>query len=263
MSSVRRLFKGECSEFYQETVSRGQRSKPARQRRVFEDVKSALSSTVRCLKHARMVVLRLRRGVVGEGHQAAHQVVALTREVAELRGVVLQLLSLLTPVDLVTYQSCIHADDLERWAHGVRRQVLEVAQRSAVDGWAKCPFCLSSSTRYALPHALKRHLDGKWGASSCLYQKVLNAALCDREHALRTGDDGAATPAPPAAQLSEREVQVLRYVSEGVPSRGIAELLDMGVRTVESHRRNLKRKLGVSSNAGLVRFAIRHFAGSL
>lgn len=198
--------------------------------------------------------------MVGEGHRAAHQVVALTQEVAELRGVVLQLLSLLTPIDLAAYQACTHAGDLESWAHEVRHQVLEVAHRSAVDGRAKCPFCLCSSTTYALPHALKRHLGGKWGATSCVYQKVLNAAICDREYALRSGD-GAGNPAPPAAaQLSEREIQVLRYVSEGVPSRGIAELLDLGVRTVESHRRNLKRKLGVANNAGLVRFAIRHFA---
>lgn len=59
--------------------------------------------------------------------------------------------------------------------------------------------------------------------------------------------------------LSSREVEVARLVATGEPSHVIASTLGVGVRTVESHRRTIKRKLGLTSSAELVRFAIENF----
>jgi two-component system response regulator NreC len=58
--------------------------------------------------------------------------------------------------------------------------------------------------------------------------------------------------------LSPREKQVLGLVAEGLTSRLIAEQLEVRPRTIEVHRHNIQKKLGVHSVAELVKFAIRH-----
>lgn len=64
----------------------------------------------------------------------------------------------------------------------------------------------------------------------------------------------AAADAPP---LGRREREVLRLLAEGLRSAAIAEQLHMAVPTVETHRRNLMRKLGLHTVAELTRYAIR------
>jgi two-component system response regulator NreC len=56
--------------------------------------------------------------------------------------------------------------------------------------------------------------------------------------------------------LSPREVAVLRLLVLGHTNREIGALLHVSVRTVESHRANLRRKLGVSRRSELVRLAL-------
>jgi DNA-binding NarL/FixJ family response regulator len=66
------------------------------------------------------------------------------------------------------------------------------------------------------------------------------------------------TPAEEAiGDLTDREREVLRYIAEGLSTKEVASRLDIGTRTVETHRANLMRKLGVHSVAQLVRAAIR------
>ncbi len=63
---------------------------------------------------------------------------------------------------------------------------------------------------------------------------------------------------PPEAVLSYRERQVLQLVAEGRTSLQIAEYLHLTAATVEVHRRNIMRKLGLHSIASLTRYAIRN-----
>jgi DNA-binding CsgD family transcriptional regulator len=56
--------------------------------------------------------------------------------------------------------------------------------------------------------------------------------------------------------LSERERQVLELVVEGHTNREIAELFSLSVRTVETYRERLMRKLDIHTVAGLTRYAI-------
>jgi two-component system response regulator NreC len=56
--------------------------------------------------------------------------------------------------------------------------------------------------------------------------------------------------------VSEREREVLKLVAEGYRSREIGELLCISEKTVEKHRANLMRKLGVNSASALTAFAI-------
>jgi DNA-binding NarL/FixJ family response regulator len=61
---------------------------------------------------------------------------------------------------------------------------------------------------------------------------------------------------PDLAQLTNREREVLVLVAEGLSNKEIAENLGVGVRTVETHRERIMRKLGTHSVAGLTRLAI-------
>jgi len=66
---------------------------------------------------------------------------------------------------------------------------------------------------------------------------------------------GKATPQ--VDLLSSRERQVLQLVAEGKTTKEIATLLGVSVKTAESHRTRLMRKLEIHDTAGLVRYAIR------
>jgi DNA-binding NarL/FixJ family response regulator len=57
--------------------------------------------------------------------------------------------------------------------------------------------------------------------------------------------------------LSEREVEVLAGIAEGLGNKEIGERLFISPRTVDTHRTNLMKKLGIHHVAGLVRLAIK------
>lgn len=64
------------------------------------------------------------------------------------------------------------------------------------------------------------------------------------------------TESPAPSKLSRREREVLGYVAEGLGNREIAKRLALSVRTVESHRQRLMKKLDVRSAAELVKAAL-------
>jgi two-component system, NarL family, response regulator NreC len=62
---------------------------------------------------------------------------------------------------------------------------------------------------------------------------------------------------PPGDMLSSRERQVLQLVAEGKTTKEIAAVLGISIKTADSHRARIMRKLDIHDTAGLVRFAIR------
>jgi two-component system NarL family response regulator len=70
--------------------------------------------------------------------------------------------------------------------------------------------------------------------------------------AVREGSEKSETP-----RLSRREREVLRLIAEGTRSPSIAEQLHISLGTVEVHRRNIMRKLGMRTVAELTRYAVR------
>ncbi|HEV8537321.1 MAG TPA: response regulator transcription factor [Bacteroidota bacterium] len=58
--------------------------------------------------------------------------------------------------------------------------------------------------------------------------------------------------------LTKREVEILRYVTQGLTSKEISDKLSLSVRTVHSHRMNIMQKLNIHETAGLVTYAVKH-----
>jgi DNA-binding NarL/FixJ family response regulator len=61
-----------------------------------------------------------------------------------------------------------------------------------------------------------------------------------------------------ANSLSARERTVVQLIAEGHNNKKIARILDLSIKTVETHRAAAHRKLGFSSTANLVRYAVRN-----
>lgn len=66
-----------------------------------------------------------------------------------------------------------------------------------------------------------------------------------------------AAPVPPSG-LTAREREVLARIAEGMTSKEIAGALGVSLRTINTHREHLAKKLNTSSVAGMVRYAIEN-----
>lgn len=62
---------------------------------------------------------------------------------------------------------------------------------------------------------------------------------------------------PHKSKRNSREQNVVQLIAEGQTNRSISVILKLSVKTVETHRASAMRKLGMSSTAELVRYAIR------
>ena len=58
-------------------------------------------------------------------------------------------------------------------------------------------------------------------------------------------------------QLTSREVEILKLLTEGKPSKEISQLLDISIQAVDANRRRIMQKLGIENFAELVKYAIR------
>jgi DNA-binding NarL/FixJ family response regulator len=67
-----------------------------------------------------------------------------------------------------------------------------------------------------------------------------------------------AKPQNQDTQLTQREHEILRHIANGESNKHIARELDLSVRTVETHRLNIKRKLGIEGQAELIKFAVQN-----
>ncbi|TDE40737.1 response regulator transcription factor [Antarcticimicrobium sediminis] len=80
------------------------------------------------------------------------------------------------------------------------------------------------------------------------------------ERYLCTGAKGSLEPKTGDGRepLTGREQTILLQLAQGKSNKQVAQALEISVRTVETHRKNIKRKLGISSTAGLTRYALEH-----
>jgi len=82
--------------------------------------------------------------------------------------------------------------------------------------------------------------------SEILFSKILNRA------------EGTRDEAEAGQRLSAREREIVQLLAEGKSNKEVAETLTISVRTAETHRASILRKLNLDSFAQLVRYAIRN-----
>ncbi len=120
--------------------------------------------------------------------------------------------------------------------------LLEALQRGA-DGYV-----IKGSSGSDLLKAIRTVLAGRRYVSPPLTEYLMEdmAAKRSKGHAAGSG------------RLTPREEQVLYFTAEGFSSSHIAGRLGISARTVEAHRNNLMKKLGLHNKAELIRYSMVH-----
>jgi DNA-binding NarL/FixJ family response regulator len=85
--------------------------------------------------------------------------------------------------------------------------------------------------------------------------QYLDSSLTARVTAGFLGGEGK-RPTKAGASLSEREAEVLRMIASGYSNKEIAAKLDLSVKTVEAHKANAMRKLGLTGRIDIVKYAV-------
>jgi DNA-binding NarL/FixJ family response regulator len=117
---------------------------------------------------------------------------------------------------------------------------IEAALRAGVDG-----YILKSDRRAELLIAMHSVLERKRYISPTIFDAVVNGFV-SQQSAAKADSDG----------LSDREREVMRLIARGLRTREIAEKLSVSPKTIEKHRTNLMRKLGLRTAAGVAAYAI-------
>jgi two-component system, NarL family, response regulator NreC len=125
--------------------------------------------------------------------------------------------------------------------HSDRRFVIEMLRAGAKG------FVLKHSAFEELVIAIGKVSKGNTYLSSGIVDVVVNDYVRNL----------AGTDSPAYNQLTNRERQVLKLLAEGKSVKEIGFVLNVSGKTVETHRINLKEKLGIESLAELTKFAIR------
>lgn len=95
--------------------------------------------------------------------------------------------------------------------------------------------------------AIQQVLNGKLYLSQRMTEQLLQRAVGGLQLRERM----------PVENLSDRELQVFRMIGKGLKSRQVADELHLSIKTVETHRENIKAKLGVRNSAELARQAVQ------
>jgi DNA-binding NarL/FixJ family response regulator len=126
--------------------------------------------------------------------------------------------------------------------HANQAYVLEALQAGAV------AYVLKESTASDLAHAIREAVAGRRFISPPLSEQDIEVYMRKAKIAPATGFE----------TLTRREREVLRLAAEGQTSTEIAEILSISPRTVEIHRANMMHKMGLRTQADLIRYALRH-----
>jgi DNA-binding NarL/FixJ family response regulator len=127
-------------------------------------------------------------------------------------------------------------------AHESEQLIREVLDAGAMG------YVLKSDAGGMLVQAIEALLDERPFFTSKVARFVL-------EGYLRSGEDSAAQS---ASVLSPRERQILQLLAEGNNNKEVARALQLSVKTVETHRSNIMRKMEFNSLPDLVRYAVRN-----
>jgi DNA-binding NarL/FixJ family response regulator len=108
-------------------------------------------------------------------------------------------------------------------------------------------YCVKDASREELMIAIDSAIEGKVYISPGIAKSVLEGFLQGRQTLKEESDWDTVT---------QREREVLKLLAEGYKNKEIADLLNISVKTVETHRSNLMNKLDLHNVASLTAFAI-------
>jgi DNA-binding NarL/FixJ family response regulator len=100
--------------------------------------------------------------------------------------------------------------------------------------------------------SLRRVLDGGIYVSEAVGNSMIK----------KVAAGGAYMSGNPVDRLSTRELQILNMIGKGMSTRETAQSLNLSIKTVESHRQRVKRKLNLSTGAQLVQYAVNWVSSS-
>ncbi|MCK9451210.1 MAG: response regulator transcription factor [Bacteroidales bacterium] len=110
-------------------------------------------------------------------------------------------------------------------------------------------FLFKNSDKDELIWAIKSVLEGRNYFTSKLTMNLINEK--SPHHKMSPSDNKIAS-------LTEREIEILKCIADGLSNKEIGEQLFISHRTVDTHRTNLMKKLEVSNIAGLIRYALKN-----
>lgn len=113
-------------------------------------------------------------------------------------------------------------------------------------------YLLKNSDQNELVNAIRKVLSGEKYFSEAVLNALSSGDAQATEFSIRPTD------AVLMSQLTEREIEILRLISDGLSNKEIGDKLFISHRTVDTHRTNLMKKLDVHNIAGLIRFSIRN-----
>ena len=106
-------------------------------------------------------------------------------------------------------------------------------------------YVMKQEATETLLHALRRVLDGEIYVSGRMATRLVRSVV-----------QGRSSEDSPLTSLSDRELEVLQFIGRGLSTRQIADTLHLSIKTVETHRANIMRKLHLSHATELVRYAV-------
>jgi len=121
---------------------------------------------------------------------------------------------------------------------------IETALRAGADGYV-----LKTDSRAELFNAVHRIASGKGYISPSALDRMVTAYAKTSDRPGRARATGA---------LTSREQEVITLIAKGYRTREMAQLMSLSHKTVEKHRTNLMRKLGLRSAAAVAAYAITH-----
>ena len=116
----------------------------------------------------------------------------------------------------------------------------ERALRGGADG-----YIMKAEPPEAILAAVRQVLNGDVFLSARMSKRILREVVGVEDHA-----------ASPMDRLTDRELEVFVHISQGLGTRQIAERLHVSIKTVESHRANIRERLALQDGNELLRYAI-------
>ncbi len=109
-----------------------------------------------------------------------------------------------------------------------------------------CGYLLKNADPVELELAIRAAMNGEMYLSPAVSKQLVE------DYARRMQQEGA-----PEEQLTTRQREILQLIAEGKATKDIASGLNLSIKTVETHRKDLMDRLGIHDVPGLVRYAIR------